>query len=132
MTYVNLQLKEGKPLDQKYIDSCNAVIRNLNVKAEVRDSSGEIIADSTREITKQVFAGSGLTVPEGKNWRVKRVYVNDGGSANILVTSVKFDKLFTAGEKIYAPTWSAEAELLNGDSTGFAYIFTIIESGIKK
>jgi hypothetical protein len=132
MTYVRTQMSEGKVPDQKYIDSCNAVIRNMNVKAEVKDSAGKIVADSTREITKQVFAGSGLTVPEGKTWRVKRVFVNNGGSANVLVTSVKFEKIFAAGEKVYAPTWSAEAELLNGDTTSFAYIFTILETDIKK
>lgn len=132
MIYVNLQMKEGKVPDQRYVDSCNAVIRSMNVCITVKDSLTATVADSTKEITKQNLAGSCLTVPEGKIWKVKRVYVNDGGSNNILVTSVKFEKPLSAGEKICAPGWTAEGELLNGDQTGFNYIFRIEESDFKK
>jgi hypothetical protein len=53
--------------------------------------------------------------------------VNDGGSSNILVTSLKFDHTFMEGEKIAVPSWTAEGELLNGDQSGFTYIFKIEE-----
>ena len=132
MNYVNLQIKEGKIPDQKYIDSTNAVIRNMNVQATVKDSTGKIVTDSIKQITKQTLAGSGFTVPAGKIWRVKSLYVTDGGSYNIIVTSVKFEKPFSEGEKISTPGWTAEGELLNGDQTGFFYIFKIEESDSKK
>jgi hypothetical protein len=127
MMYVNTQLQEGKVPDQKYIDSTNAVIRNMNQHTVRVDSLGKTIPDSTKEITKQSMAGSILSVPAGKNWKVKRVYVNDGGSSNILVTSLKFDHTFMEGEKIAVPSWTAEGELLNGDQSGFTYIFKIEE-----
>lgn len=129
LTYIGLRQMEGEIPDQKYIDSVNLVIRNMDPSQKVNDFVGKAIVDSTKkEIRKQSIAGSSFTVPAGKTWRVKRVYVNDGGSANVLVTSVKFDKLFIPGEKIYAPTWLAEAELLNEDSAGFSCIFFIEES----
>lgn len=131
MAYVNLQLQQGKIPDQKYIDSTNAVIRSMNVIA-VNDSTGKAASDSTNEITKQSLAGSSFTVPQGKVWRVKSLYVNDGSSYNILVTSVKFDKPLTAGEKLFTPSWVAEAELLNGDQSGFSYIFKIEETDSAK
>jgi hypothetical protein len=131
MSYISLTMKEGKVPDQRYIDSMNVVIRSMNQQVVVKDSTGKIIPDSIKEITKQSLAGSGLTVPAGKTWRVKRLYVNDGGSYNILVTSVKFDKPFAEGEKLVAPGWTAEAELLGGDQTGFFYIFKIEESDKK-
>jgi hypothetical protein len=132
MMYVNLQLKEGKVPDQKYIDSTNAVIRNMNQQTARVDSLGKIIPDSTKEITKQLMAGSIFSVPPGKTWKVKRVYVNDGGSSNILVTSLKFEHTFAAGEKIAVPSWTAEGELLNGDQSGFIYIFKIEEMTLVK
>jgi hypothetical protein len=70
MMYVNTQLQEGKVPDQKYIDSTNAVIRNMNQHTVRVDSLGKTIPDSTKEITKQSMAGSILSVPAGKNWKV--------------------------------------------------------------
>ncbi len=128
MSYINLQLLEGKVPDQKYIDSTNAVIRSMNVNMAVNDSTGNSAADSLNEITRQSMTGSSFTVPPGKVWRVKKLYVNDGGSYNVLVTSVKFDKAFNAGEKLFTPSWTAEGELLNGDQSGFSYIFKIEEA----
>ncbi len=128
MSYINLQLLEGKVPDQKYIDSTNAVIRSMNVSVAVNDSTEKHPADSVNEITKQSIAGSSFTVPPGKVWRVNKLYVNDGGSYNVLVTSVKFDTLLTAGGKLFTPSWTAEGELLNGDQSGFSYIFKIEET----
>jgi hypothetical protein len=132
MSYINLQLQQGKIPDQKYIDSSNAVIRSMNVQVAVKDSTGKTPSDSIKEITKQSIAGSSFTVPPGKIWRVKRLYVNDGGSYNILVTSIKFDKPLAEGEKLFTPSWVAEAELLDGDQSGFSYVFKIEESDSRK
>ncbi|HTF04497.1 MAG TPA: hypothetical protein VK826_10745 [Bacteroidia bacterium] len=118
----------GKTPDQRYIDSTNAVIRSMNVHVAVNDSTRNTVADSTKEITKQSMAGTSFTVPAGKIWRVKRVYVNDGGSYNILVTSVKYDQPLLEGELLFTPSWSAEGALLNGDQSGFFYIFKIEET----
>jgi len=128
MSYINLQVQLGKTPDQRYIDSTNAVIRSMNVHVAVNDSTRNTVADSTKEITKQSMAGTSFTVPAGKIWRVKRVYVNDGGSYNILVTSVKYDQPLLEGELLFTPSWSAEGALLNGDQSGFFYIFKIEET----
>lgn len=132
MAYINLQLLEGKVPDQKYIDSTNAVIRSMNAGVAVKDSAGNVAADSSREITRQSMAGSSFTVPPGRVWRVNKLYVSDGGSYNILVTSVQFDQPLKEGEKLFTPSWTAEGELLNGDQSGFTYIFRIEESDSGK
>lgn len=132
MSYINLQLLEGKSPDQKYIDSTNAVIRSMNANVAVTDSTGNSAADSVKEITKQSMAGSSFTVPAGKVWLVKKLYVNDGGSYNVLVTSVKFEQVLKEGEKLFTPSWTAEGELLNGDQSGFTYIFKIEETDSVK
>lgn len=130
--YIKLQLLEGKTPDQKYIDSTNAVIRSMNTPAAAHDSAVTAATDSVREITRQSMAGTSFTVPPGKVWLVKRVYVNDGGSYNVLVTSVKFEKPLHEGELLFTPSWSAEGALLNGDQSGFFYIFKIEESDARK
>jgi hypothetical protein len=127
--WINRQAKEGKTPDPHYIDSVNKVIRDLNPQAV---SEQKKTTADTVEITKQSIAGSSFTVPEGKRWTVRRVYVNDGGSYNILVTSVRFDKPLSAGEKLFAPTWTAEAELLSGNKATFTYIFRICEESLKQ
>lgn len=132
MAYIQRQAKNNKPVDQRKIDSMNTVIRALNPKTIVKDSSVKIISDTTHEITKQSMAGTSFTVPQGKQWKVKRVFVNDGGSYNILASSLKFDKPLKEGEKLFVPTWCAEAELLNGDKSAFTYIFKIEETILKK
>jgi hypothetical protein len=131
MLYVNTRLQNNKPVDQGYIDSVNAVIRSMNPKSTVAGPQS-LKADSAKEITKQSMAGTSFTVPAGKTWKVKRMYVNDGGSYNILVTSIKFDKPYSEDEKLLVPAWTAEAELLSGDKSGFNYIFKIEESSSKK
>jgi hypothetical protein len=124
MHYISKQAAEGKIPDQKYIDSVNTVIRSLN---PVNKPIGSLPGDTAKEITKQSMAGTSFTVPEGKQWTVKHVYVNDGGSYNIVVTSLKFETPYKPGEKLFAPSWTAEAELLNGDKSTFIYIFKIVE-----
>jgi hypothetical protein len=129
-SYIHLQLSQGKVPDQQYIDSVNAVIRKMN-SVTPQDSTA-IASDSVKLITKQSLAGSTFTVPAGKTWKVKRVYVNDGGSYNILVTSVKYEKVLAEGEKIIVPSWTAEAELLGGDKSSFFYIYQLEESVLKR
>lgn len=129
MSWVKQQHLQGKPVDQKKLDSANAAIRAMAPSQAKKDSI--IARTGITEITKQAMAGGAFTVPEGKQWVVKRCYVNNGGSYNIL-TSVKFSNPYKAGEKVQIPSYSAEAELLNGDKTGFFYILKIEESNLPK
>lgn len=74
------------------------------------------------------LAGSAFTVPEGKVWKVKSLTCNTG-TYNIVVTSIKFEPLYKAGEKIITPFWSAEAELLDGNgNSSLMYVLTVAES----
>ncbi len=125
-------MRDGKSPDQKYIDSVNAVIRNMAPVTVKADTSANTRTDSIKEITKQSMAGSSFIVPAGKIWTVKKLYVNDGGSYNILVTSIKFERSLKEGEKLFTPTWCAEAELLHGDKSGFSYIYKILEQSTKQ
>jgi hypothetical protein len=45
---------------------------------------------------------------------------------------VKYEKTVLEGEKLFVPSWTAEAELLNGDKSTFFYIYQLEESEIKK
>ncbi len=129
MSWIKAQHMSGKPIDQKKIDSANAAIRAM---APAQTKTNDTLAKpGGGEITKQSMAGTSFTVPAGKQWVVKRVYVNNGGSYNIL-TSLKFDKPYKEGEKLFVPLYSAEAELLNGDKSSFFYIFKIEETNLKK
>jgi hypothetical protein len=126
--WIDTQVKSGKPLDQKKLDSMNLVIRNMKPKNTVPDS---LFSTNGKEIVKQTLAGGAFTVPNGKKWTVTRIYVNDGGSYNVLVTSMKFPKPLLSGEKIQCPSWCAEGELLNKDQVSMNYIFKIIEEDLK-
>ena len=132
LQWINLQQVNGKPIDQHHIDSVNQVIRAMNVPVKKSDTSSVSKKDGVNMIEKQGMVGTSFTVPENTIWLVKRVYCNDGGSYNVLVTSIKYDKPLMAGEKIFVPTWSAESELLNKKSTTFNYIFKIEEFTSKK
>ena len=132
LQWINLQHLNGKPIDQHHIDSVNQVVRAMNVPVKKFDTSSVSKKEGVNMIEKQGMVGTNFTVPENTIWLIKRVYCNDGGSYNVLVTSIKYDKPLMAGEKLFVPTWTAEAELLNKKSTTFNYIFKIEEFTSKK
>lgn len=132
LQWIKLQQANGKPIDQHYIDSVNQVVRSMNAPIKKADTTSSSKKDGVNMIEKQGMVGTSFTVPENTIWMVKRVYCNDGGSYNVLVTSIKYDKPLMAGEKLYVPSWSAESELLNKKSSTFNYIFKIEEFSSKK
>ena len=84
----------------------------------------------TRLIMKQGISGNAYTVPVGKSWKIKRLLVNNG-SYNVVVGSVKYDKVLNSGEKIQAPFWCAEGNLLDNDNSSLTYTFEIEEKELK-
>lgn len=76
-------------------------------------------------ITFSLNPSGSFMVPEGKTWRIIRVMVNDGGVYNMTCCSSLKGKVYKGGEKIYAPTYSAESSLLNEDMTKMKYVFEI-------
>lgn len=105
--------------------SINICAQQTNTNA---DSTFNIKTDSNGVLIKKYLIGGGsITVPSSKTWQVKNIYVNNGGSYNILVTSIKYNKPLAEGSKIYSPTWCAEAELIGSDITSLTYIYIIEE-----
>lgn len=129
-SYIQHQMKNGLTVDQVKLDSMNAQVRALRIK-ETKVADSVFLITGARQLEKSSLAGSSFTIPAGKQWQVEKIYVNNGGSYNVLVTSIKHDKIYKEGELLFVPTWTAEAELLNGDKTEMNYIFKINESPLK-
>jgi hypothetical protein len=127
--WIKQQLSSGKEINQKRLDSMNADIRAF--QASHNKISGTRPSPESMKgklITKQGMVGNSYTVPEGKQWKVKRVFVSDGNGHNVLIGSISFSKVLDAGEKLTTPAWSAEANLLSNDISNLSYIFEIEES----
>lgn len=100
-------------------------------KSFAQSAVDSISRDSVKVKTMTGLAGSAFTVPVGKVWKVISLMCNTG-TYNVLVTSVKFEPLYKAGEKISCPFWSAEAELLDGNgNTSLMYVLKVEEAVAK-
>lgn len=97
---------------------------------QVRDSTSIL----TKKLTKHLMVGNCITVPANKKWKIKRVFVTNGigGGYNILIGSDNYKNEYYAGEKIYAPAWSAESSLLTEDGSTVSYILEIVEENFNK
>lgn len=130
--WLQQQIQLGLTPTPLQMDSVNKAV-NEQFKGTAQNANTLSASDQTGPFfTKHCNAGGSITVPEKKIWRVKRVFVTENiGGYNILVTSVKYEKPLRAGEKLTAPSWSAESSLVTKDGTTVHYIFEIEETELK-
>ncbi len=81
-------------------------------------------ADSFKIEYMQVFAGSMLVVPEGKQWEILSLAFSTDFMP-IQVSSVKFKNPLLSGDTITLPFWISEAELHDGDQSDIMYSIKI-------
>jgi len=122
------QRKMGKEPSQEQMDSINKAVKERIDSVSLLSPKNNITGiDSIGMLTTEFcYMGGYLVVPENKTWKVKRMFVTNGGY-NIIMNSEKYNKEFKSGEKIYAPSWSPESSLLTEDESSVTYIFEIIE-----
>lgn len=127
--WLQQQIQEGKTPTPAQMDSVNKAVNELFKEPSAHTDTVSTTDHSGTLITKSCTAGGAITVPENKVWKVQRIFVTEGiGGYNILVTSIKYDPPLHAGEKLTAPSWSAESSLLAKDGTTVSYIFEIQET----
>jgi hypothetical protein len=122
----------GRQANQAKLDSANRTLREQFAKENEAAKSNPVTVAGAYNITRSVSAGGSAVVPKGKKWNVTEMFVNDGGKYNVKVTSVKFESFLVEGEKLSAPSWCAEGELLGKEQSSFFYVFRINETDIKR
>lgn len=129
--WLQQQIQEGKTPTPAQMDSVNKAVNELFKNPAAKADTASAPDHTGTLITKHCTAGGSITVPEDKTWKVKRIFVTESiGGYNVLVTSVKHDKPLHAGEKLTAPSWSAESSLIAKDGTTVSYIFEIQETEV--
>jgi hypothetical protein len=133
--WIQTEINTKGSIDEKVLNEKNAFIKYL------QDSLSNVIASdksytptqrSVKNITKSVFAGSSIQVPDNVEWRVLGVYVkNDQDPYRIEVKSVEYKSVYFAKEYLNTPAMSSEAALLGGDAMSAIYEFQIIETLVK-
>lgn len=121
------------------IDTAELQKWNVKIREEQKRVKESQMADTNPGEPKDArikkfsgYVGTAFTVPEKKMWRVKRVTVSAGlGEYSVLVTSVKFDQDYRAGDVIFTPGFSSEAALLTQDQTTVLYAFEIMEFDVE-
>ena len=68
--------------------------------------------DST--FVKVAYGGSYITVPEGENWGIERVFITGNDGYSIQVTNNNFQSYYSSSDTIRVPHYIAEMEMLSG------------------
>lgn len=79
------------------------------------------------EIRKTCYAGGYITIPEGKTWAIKRVFITNNDGYNILISNTNFKSTYQNGDTIRIPYYISEMELLTNREM-LQYIFYFYES----
>jgi hypothetical protein len=89
-----------------------AVLSLSAVNAQAQDST----------FVKVAYGGSYITVPEGENWGIDRVFITGNDGYSIQVSNTNFDSVYSALDTIRVPHYIAEMEMLSaGDMPQFKF-----------
>ena len=67
--------------------------------------------DST--FVKVAYGGSYITVPEGENWGIERVFITGNDGYSIQVSNTNFQPSYSSLDTIRVPHYIAEMEMLS-------------------
>jgi hypothetical protein len=67
--------------------------------------------DST--FVKVAYGGSYMTVPEGENWGIERVFIIGNEGYSIQVSNTNFQPSYSSSDTIRVPHYIAEMEMLS-------------------
>ena len=83
--------------------------------------------DST--FVKMTYGGSYMTVPEGENWGIDRVFITGNDGYSIQVSNTNFQSSYSSSDTIRVPHYIAEMEMLSGgDMPQFKFYVKLLKN----
>ncbi|MDA9121125.1 hypothetical protein N9J52_03725 [Flavobacteriales bacterium] len=83
--------------------------------------------DST--FVKMAYGGSYITVPEGENWGIERVFITGNDGYSIQVSNNNFQSYYSSSDTIRVPHYIAEMEMLSGgDMPQFKFYVKLLKN----
>ncbi|MCC6599192.1 MAG: hypothetical protein IT223_00795 [Crocinitomicaceae bacterium] len=134
-SWMQNEIQSKGTVDAEELNRRNARIKAVQDSLKTVKPSGELTGEavSKRKLTKTLFAGSSVVVPENVEWRITGMYVkSDDNPYRVQVKSITFQPVYRPGEKITAPVMSSESSLLTSDAMSASYDIDIEESVFEK